>query len=165
MSERETVGKISSDLLQKEYQASDPIEQMQENLNDWEANVSECLEKYKKEFLHDFYLVVISKTEPLMPNVIRHYYTARISCPTPDNDQVVYKYHRAMDMLEFLWVIPDPKTCDFLIQNRLLVPESERDLLNFVLEFTDGTLLQKSKQLNNETPTTGQLLLHKGAPC
>jgi hypothetical protein len=37
-----------------------------------------------------------------------------------------------------------------MTENAIAIPESERELLNFVLDFQDGTLLKLAKKLNGE---------------
>lgn len=147
---RETVGKISAELSQKAPDSVDPIEIERELHQEYEKNVYEAVERYKKEWAGDFYIIVITKKERLMQNVLRNYFFGRESCPTPDYDQTVYLYHRAKEEIEFLWVIPDRETCIMFRENVLKVPESERELLKFVLDFADGTLFKLSKKLNGE---------------
>lgn len=154
---RETVGKISTDLLRKAEPIS-PIEQMRESLTEYEKNINECLETGKKTFPKDFFIVVITKKEPLMPNVIRNYFFPRLSCPTPDYDQTVYKYSLKNDHIEFLWVIPSRDTCFLLVDNRHEVAPAEYALLQFVLKFHDGTLFKIAKSLNNEESLTSPFL-------
>jgi hypothetical protein len=145
---KETVGKVSSELLQKSTHSVSAIEQMEEQLSEYETNIFDCIEKYRLIFLKGFYIVVITKREPLMQNVFRHYFLARQSCPTPDYDQTVYSYIN--DKLSFMWVIPNREACIYLKNNALTVDKSERFLLNFVLQDEDGSLLLKAKQLNGE---------------
>lgn len=147
---KETVGKIASELIQKKPDSLDPIEIERELHQEYEKNVYEAVERYKKQWTSDFYLIVLTKKERLMQNVLRHYFFGRESCPTPDYDQTVYIYHRAKEEIEFLWVIPDRDTCIMMRDNALKVPESERALLKFVLDFADGTLFTLSKKLNGE---------------
>lgn len=157
---RDTVGKISYDLLQKDPVVTDPVEQMQEVLTEYEQNLINTAQEGLLKYDGVFYLVVLFKTEPLMPNVVRNYFFSRNSCPTPDYDQAVYTVNSKERKINFLWTIPDKKTCEYITQNVLLLPPSEKDLIHFVLSFNDGSLLQLCKQLNNETENTGQLILH-----
>jgi hypothetical protein len=150
MEERETVGKLSSELLQKEPDSLDPIEIQRELHKDYEDNISFCVNRHKREIIGDFYVVVITKKERLMENVLRNYFTARASCPTPDYDQTVYRYNKSDDFLEFMWTIPDKGTCHLLRDNAINVAPEERDLRDFVIEFLDGSLLKLSKKLNRE---------------
>ncbi len=149
--ERDTVGKLSSELLP--HQIDDkhtPEDQMRESLTDYEKNIEEAVQRGLLEFAHDFYIVVITKKERLMQNVIRNYFGIRKSCPTPEYDQAVYKYNRHSDVLEFLWVLPSKDTCMAFRACPTWAPLEEQELLKFVLDFYDGTLLTLVKKLNNE---------------
>ena len=144
----DTVGKISSKLIDKPLETNDPIEQMREQLEDYESNIFQCIARYVKVFPLGFYIVVLTKRERLMPNVFRHYFFGRQSCPTPDYDQTVYKY--SPEKIEFLWVIPSKAACIHLKENALTIDKTEQFLLKFVLEFADCTLYNRAKQLNGE---------------
>lgn len=147
---RETVGKISSDLLLKTPDSRDPIELEREMHKNYEQDVFKCIKDNMYLYNDDFYVVVITKKERLMSNVLRNYFFARLSCPTPDYDQTLYKYHWKDDALQFLWVIPSKDTCLYLLQNALQVADEERELRNFVIQFASGDLFALAKKLNNE---------------
>lgn len=145
-----TVGKIATDLAAQDTHAQSPIELERAMHKDYEENIQQCIERGKKEHPGDFYIVVITKKERLLQNVLRHYYLHRSTCPTPEYDQTVYKYFREHDAHQFLWVVPDKITCEMMRDNALQVPDPERDLLRFVLDFYDDTLMKLSKKLNGE---------------
>lgn len=145
-----TVGKIATDLAAQDTHAQSPIELERAMHKDYEENIQQCIERGKKEHPGDFYIVVITKKERLLQNVLRHYYLHRATCPTPEYDQTVYKYFREHDAHQFLWVVPDKITCEMMRDNALQVPDPERDLLRFVLDFYDDTLMKLSKKLNGE---------------
>ena len=147
---RETVGKISSELLAKQPDSQNPIEIERELHKDYENNVYECIDRGKKDFLGDFFVVVITKKEPLMQNVLRHYFFCRLSCPTPDYDQTVYKFFRDTEIVELIWVIPSRDACFILKENSSQVSPVEFGLLEYVLKFADGTLYKLAKSLNGE---------------
>jgi hypothetical protein len=147
---REKIGKISSQLLEKEPDTRDPIELERAMHQDYESNIVECVQEGSRKFSSNFYVVVITKKEKLMPNVIRNYFIHRLTCPTPDYDQTVYFYNRKEDYLEFMWVIPSKDTCDLLRFNALQVDQKEKELLKYVLEFYDGSLLDLARRLNKE---------------
>jgi len=148
---RETVGKISQDLLKKKPDTDCPIELERSLHKDYEANILECFDRAKKSISHDFFIVVLTKKEPLLENVLRHYFFWRVSCPTPDYDQTVYRYSKKKDKLSFLWVIPSRETCLTFIENKQRIVPTEYGLLEFVLKFEDGTLAKKAKRLNKES--------------
>ena len=155
--ERDTIGKISAELLQKAPESRDPIELERAMHADYGKNVFEAVERGIKEYMGDFYIVVTTKMEPLMKNVLRNYYFPRQSCPTPDYDQTVYRYHRNDDKIEFLWVVPSRETCEKFKEHALEIAPEEKELLYFVMEFYDGDLLKKSKRLNRELATSNIL--------
>lgn len=151
MTRRKTVGQISTQL--KENAASNTHtaeDQMREQLERYEYDVLDAVAEGKKKFSDSFYVVVLTKKERLMDNVIRLYFLVRMSCPTPEYDQVVYYYDKKDDRLTNLWVVPSKHTCEMYKAHVLEVPKEEQQLLKFVLDFEDGTLLNKSKLLNNE---------------
>lgn len=148
---RDTVGKISWDLLANSSVLDHSAEeQMKEQLDTYEANMFEAIERGKKDFPQDFYIVVETKKEPKMKNVIRNYFIVRQSCPTPQYDNSVYKYHYATEFCEFLWVLPSKQVYNMMKNRALELPAEERQLLQFVLEDSDGTLLRKCRMLNGE---------------
>jgi len=147
---KEKLGKIAGDLLGKQPDSRDPIELEREMHKDYESNIHECIETTKKKIVGDFYVVVLTKKEKLLPNVIRNYYFGRLTCPTPDYDQTVYRYNATDDYIEFVWVIPSKDTCELLRFNALEVHQSEKELLGYILDFYDGSLLKTAQRLNRE---------------
>lgn len=151
MKQRKTVGELSLQAAQKPEDTRDPIElqrSMQENYID---ELLSCVEANKNKLHGNFFIVVIAKRERLMRNVLRNYFFARLSCPTPDYDQTVFMYNAKDESIEYLWCIPDRETSLTLKQNALAVIPSERQLLKHVLDFSDGTLFRQAKKLNKET--------------
>lgn len=147
---RDTVGKIASELMQKQIETTDPVEQMSENLKDYDKNIQDCIDRYKKIFDGPFYVVVHTRSERLMANVLRLQFTGYRACPTPQWDQTVYLYNPIEDSITFLWVVPSKQACRFFMKNALHIPLDQRELLKFVLDFNDGTLLALAKKLNGE---------------
>lgn len=154
---RQTVGKVATDLLIKEPQEATVTEQMQESLSEYEQNLRECVDKAKKDMIGDFYVVVLTKREKLLHNVFRNYFFPRISCPTPDWDQTVYKYKRKDDHIVYMWTIPAKDACEYLTMNALQLPNEERELLKYVLAFNDGSLMKLAKELNGERAESVEL--------
>lgn len=157
---KETVGKIATDLAQKIPDTKDPIEIQREVHKDYENQIVEAINRGKKDFLKDFFVVVLTKKERLLQNVLRNYFFARSTCPTPEWDQTVYHYHRDEEVLEFLWVLPSKDTCQLFKDNFLKIVPEERPLLDYILKDSSGELLALSKKLNNEVKES--ILLDKG---
>lgn len=150
MSTRKTVGAFSQELLQKQFDTRDPIELQREMQQEYIDNLVVCVEKNINQFKGDFFVVVITKKEPLMPNVLRNYFFTRTSCPTPDYDQTVYKYTYETQELEYLWCVPDRETCFVFLENKDKVIFEETELLDTIIDFNDGSLFRMAKKLNNE---------------
>jgi len=148
---RETLGKISSDLLQKQPEERSVVELERSMQEDYLDHLKECVATHAKIFPDNFYIVVITKNEKLMPNVFRNYFSARLSCPTPEYDQSVFKYIKESEHVEYLWTVPSKDACIHLKENAQYVVKEEQELLRFVLHFLDGTLLNVSKHLNGES--------------
>ena len=149
---RETVGKISSDLIVKSGDNTHSAhEQMCENLTDWDKNVKICMDRYKIIWPNsDFYVLVCTRKNPLMPNVFENYFTGLRACPTPQYDTTLYRYTTKDDKLSFLWVIPSKDTCIYMLENKMYIPPEEWQLLNFVWRFETRELDILAATLNNE---------------
>ena len=116
----------------------------------YSRNCMDCMESGKKRYKGDFFVVVLSKTEPLSPSICRSSFLHRYSCPTPNYDQIVYHYKKSDDALTELWVIPGRDKC-FELKNNALQAQIEKDpLLPHVLNFADGTLDRLMQKLNGE---------------
>ena len=160
---RQTVGYQSRDLILRamtDPSSNDhtPEEQMREQLKDYEENVEIALNAAKKKFDGDFYITVLTKKERLLTNVIRNYFLSRSTCPTPEWDQAVYRYTIQTGTLQFLWVVPAKDICKDLKSRALDIDLEERQLLNFVISFDDGSLFRMAKTLNGEKDDSPLLL-------
>ena len=149
---RDTVGKLSAELLQQDtVKDATAGERMQQQLHDYEAHIAEWVNSGKNNFTGDFFVVVITKRERLMPNVMRNYFIPRKSCPTPTYDQMVYKFHRKDEALEFVWAVPSMVAVKDLLKHKHDIDPSFFALLKMVMDFTDGTLEKKAKTFNDES--------------
>lgn len=102
--------------------------------------LAECVKRHKDTPAFqgkDFFVTVIVKKERLMENVIRRYFVARLSLPTPAYDQTVWRYNRKGD-LEYIWTIPDNNTCQEMYYHPEKVPDNEEWLLRMVRAFMEG---------------------------
>ncbi len=152
---RRTVGQEALDLFQKGAQELSVVALQQEMTREYYQNLIDCALKDRKLYSGRFFIVVITKNERLLPNVFRNYFYSRHTCPTPDYDQSVFKYNNFTEEIEYLWTIPSQDTCFHLYENRFEVCVGERDLLNFVLRFRRGELMNLAKRLNGERREPG----------
>lgn len=157
---KKTVGQAATELASQADNKHTVIDQMEENLTDYEKEVIACAERGYKAYKSDFFVVVLTKKERLLHNVFRNFFLHRKSCPTPEYDQTVYRYLYDKDALEFLWTVPDKETCAVYLTNAVTIAPEERQLLNYVVAFKDGILDQLARKMNNE-PGTSQFLEYK----
>lgn len=147
-----TVGQIAFEEMQKEPDTEATItDYRNEALKHYMDNLYESVDLHKKIYNGDFYVVVTTKREALMQNVIRNYFTARESCPTPAYDQSVFLFKRTVGTLDYLWTIPNKFACLELVKRRLEIGNDEKELLEMVLRFASGDLMRLCLKLNNET--------------
>lgn len=150
MQDNKTVGQLSNELTRSSNGSQDPVELQKEMTKEYCDNVFKAALDGQKHYNHPFYVVVITKREKLMDNVVRSYYFHRGTCPTPDYDQAVFQFDPRRESFQEIWVIPDRDTCQMLYANALEVAPEERELLNYVLDFSSGELFQKALKLNGE---------------
>lgn len=172
---KETVGKISQDAFSKQSGFVSPLEIWKEAEKDYLDNLIWCVNhaigkvdcstmenhdtcKDNPSFDSDFFVVVLIKKEKLLQNVMRNYFIATLTCPTPTHDQSVFYYNHDKESLEFLWAVPDQETCLTFIENKNEVVMEERQLLQNILDFYDGNLYKLAKRLNGEASAPGVAL-------
>jgi len=117
----------------------------------------DAVDRGYKKYNGDFYIHVETKVEKLLTNVVRNYFIDRSTCPTPNYDQAVYRYNRSKGQIEYIWSIPDRETAHHLLLHSNEVVQEEQELLNFVVQFANGSLFKLCKLLNNEKDLTPEL--------
>lgn len=147
---KKTVGAIAAELLQKPDGPTNPQEYQRAQEKDYLAKLLVTAQEGLKLYNSDFYIVVITKKERLMENVIRNYFFSRKTCPTPDYDQTVYKFNHGKDDIEFLWTIPAKDICFDLLENKHRITREEQDLLECVMRYAEGTLMKLAQSENKE---------------
>lgn len=106
---------------------------------------------HRGSIVGDFFLEILNKREKaLTQSLSAGKFKPRRSCPTPSCDQTVYFYNSTDKNVEYMWTIPDKETCSYLLANKAFVDPEEWQLLDLVLKFNDGTLLDLCKKLNGE---------------
>lgn len=150
MQDNKKAGELALERLNHDPETTDVVEMQREMMKEYCDNVMKAASEGLKVYKGPFYVVVITKRERIMHNVLRSYYFHRETCPTPDYDQAVFKFDRNIEKVEEMWVIPDKDTCDDFYTYPLEVHPEERQLLSYVLDYYSGTLLNKAKMLNGE---------------
>lgn len=155
--QRRNLGAIVSDLSQKSTDKISIIEQQAAMQQDYMKNLTEAVDRGYKKYDKDFFIHVETKAEKLLPNTFRNYFIDRLSCPTPNYDQSVFRYNRQSGQIEYLWTIPDRETCFHLKEHTLEVVPAEQALLSLILKFDDGTLFRMMKKYNGEKLETPEI--------
>ncbi len=155
ISSEKKIGMYATELQQKDEKINPvdlqkTIHKGNQSEDSFENQIFECIERGIKMFEHDFYIVVLFKKERLLQNVVRQYFIPRRSCPTPEFDQVVYKYHYIPHDLEFIWVVPDQETCMNIGAFDMCLPGEQQSLIKFAQMFKNGDLDRKCAALNGE---------------
>lgn len=157
---KETLGQTIYNLAGKTPDSLDPIEITEEMGNkEYIKGLNACIEKTIKNYPDDFYITAIRVQVPLMHNkAYKLLFKSRLTCPTPQYDEDVWKYSARDEKLDFIWSVPDIGTCHMLKNNALIVDPEERQLRDFAIAFLDGDLLRKAKELNGEKETSNIIL-------
>jgi hypothetical protein len=155
---KETVGKVALDLMSKDPEVTTVIDQQRAMQEDYLEELTECVMEFRRKHPRDFFVTVLTKSEKLMPNVFRNYFVPRLSCPTPNYDQAVYRYRHEDEEIEFIWSIPCREACFYLRENTAHVSTEEHELLQYVVAFADGTLYHLCRHLNGEYDEKAQIV-------
>ena len=147
-----TVGQLSyeASLLEKEpIRVQEQTAKMHEEYGDELMRaIQKGIETYPGEPI--FFIEDITRQERLMMNVIRHTLIPRLTCPTPNYDQTVYRIIVKDQAIEYIWSLPDRISCITYLENMPIVVDEERELAQFILDFRDGRLELLAQQLNGE---------------
>lgn len=157
-SHKKTIGEYSYELQQKPDEKINPIDLQREvhkgntNEDSFENQIRLTVERGEKVYEKDFFVVVLFRKERLkgLQNVLRQQFFHRRSCPTPEFDQTVYKYHKNDTRLEYLWTIPNWQWAHYMQENKFLFPLDQQVLIQLVDDFFTGKLNELCAKLNKE---------------
>lgn len=124
------------------------LEQSKSMNVDYIGNLELAVNNGKKIYPKDFFVAVLTKHEKALRNTFRKYFHPRLTCPTPNYDQAVYKYDHLKEEAEFIWVVPDQRTCNMMYLNKHLVHGDDLQLLPYVINFIEGRLDDKEIEYN-----------------
>ena len=146
--DRPTVGAISEAAQDMETPSTD-VREVQRGLpSNTIDHVWTAIERGLNEFPHDKIYVLHSRVIDKATKAIRNRYAPHWICPKPNFDNAVYEYDRKHDDLRLLWVLPSMTTANYLLANAVHLDTDSKELLQFVLDFKDGTLDKLAIKLN-----------------
>ena len=142
------------ELDNKKPDTNNLLEQMSQDLSEWDKIIKNCLEIGLKGLPNqDFYIVVLNKHEVIFGDrpVFHILPFVQPVCPSPEYDQTVLKYHKDSGTMEHIWTLPDQDTYNWYVDNTASVSQDRWPLLKFVLKDKAGDLLRQAKILNGES--------------
>lgn len=157
-SPKKTVGEEALKLASKIDKQPDSIELQREihkgsnSEKSYEEEIFETLQRGidDPKIEGDFYIIVLTKRERHLQNVIRNLFFYRQSCPTPEFDQTVYQVKRKTKEINYLWTVPNNSTCQYLPSIKTEIPEDQLILVDMIEKFKSGKLDELAKKLNKE---------------
>ncbi len=145
--QRPTVGALNQQAVTNINQ-SDTWETTQEREKEIMKNMAQFVATKKDEIKGDFFVMLLSKKEKFLEQVIRDRLFALRACPTPNYGQSIWKYHFADDRLEFIWTVPPKEVVMFLKRYPIEMNDMCGDLIKNIFDFIDGTLDKRTVELN-----------------
>jgi hypothetical protein len=139
---RKTVGQEAYDRMINPDENQGIIDTQREVHKSYLKEINNTIDKHK-DWKDPFYVVVIAKKERIMENVIRQYFMARKTLPTPQWDQTVWRFEPAGGDLRFLWCTPDENTAKWMAGNTSEVPPEQYELLRTVLDVLNQKLYNR----------------------
>lgn len=104
-----------------------------------------------KKYDGDFYIQQVTETARGTNRTVKNVSISRNTCPSPDFDQVVYKYKKKDDVLELLWVVPEKQVAYYILSGLDTgdLDPDVYDLVEYVVDFATGELNKKCLEYNN----------------
>lgn len=147
---RKSAGQISQELLNTPVDING-VDQAAESNKKYLSDLYGTMLSFKEKNANlDFFIEVQTIRSRLLHNMIKKMFIGRISCPTPNYDQVVWQYKHKDEELFLIWTIPDRYHCFKLLENANIIDPVLKELTDNVVAFAQGDLYRLSKKLNNE---------------
>ena len=139
------VGKAVYDILKRPQQSllvEDILDQYQ---HAYVEKMREVVQDEIKNYEPPFYIVVFSKKEHWCELVMRNWFVARQTCPSPkflrhefpNHMHTVYSYDKRSDRIEVLWTLPTKQDADTVLKNRHLYDPA---LVKYITDFEKNLL-------------------------
>ncbi len=136
---RKTVGTEAVARLSNPDTKQGIVDTEREINKDYFEQIEICIKRYP-DWRKPYYVIVHTKKEKLLQNVIRRSFFGRQSLPTPQWDQTVWRYYPSSSDLEFLWTLPDENTAMWMADHINEIHPEQHELLQFVLDCLDKKL-------------------------
>lgn len=130
---------------------------VERDAKEWPIILNEMSIKGKQAFGPRFYIDIKHKNERLANEVERKIWIAKRVCPTPTYDQTVYRVDT--EGIHFLWHVPATYVAKQMYKDMLFIPDEEKELLGYVIDFFNGSLDDLCRKENNEKVSDQPIVL------
>jgi len=145
------IGRQAFEKASKHTDETVEVRELSKEMNkDYMTTLVDTALKGKEKHTGNYFVVVLTKVERLISKTLRNYFFTRQSCPTPNCDQTVYMFNPVTEDLTFLWVIPSKRLCKKIYLQKYSIGLHKNELLPFVVDYMEGKLLSRARELNNE---------------
>jgi hypothetical protein len=139
------IGQAVYDIKSKVQEMQTVEETLDEMTPKYFAELKLACEGNEKNFDPPFYVVVLRKKEFWTDNVLRQWFVARQTRPSPkilrqdypNHDHDVWKYDQRTGDVALQWTLPTAQDSDSILRNAQYY---HSDLLHWITDFNKGTL-------------------------
>lgn len=123
---KKTAGELSL-AASKDQTKYDPLEVAHALTEKVADGIRECIANHEKIIGEDEYFIcVITASDPLLVNALRIKYCALLFLPKPRPQQTVFLYNKPKETLRRLWSLPDAKTMAVISEMPHVAPQWQK---------------------------------------
>ncbi len=150
----------NSFLMTVDKQEGIPVGELSKQFtNQYLKDLATCAERGKKHTAGDFYIESIVQVEALLNFTRKRKWIWLNACPTPTPGSAVWKYIKAQDQVEVVWDLPVKRACEWMMSNKAIITPDCYEVMNMVISYYDGSLLQKAMKINGELDGKGSSVI------
>lgn len=143
-----TIGQLSSNIDQVSGEAVESLGNEKEAFKDFLPTLWDTVRVSKISYPDkDIFIEVYREIRPALKTAVNHF-RSRTTCPKPQYNQIVFHYKNNHESIDLLWSLPDEGTCRQIKQYALDVDPEYIELRDFIIDFYDGTLEKKVREIN-----------------
>jgi len=100
------------------------------------------------DYAKKYYIIIFGTSEVASHHINRIKIIVRQTLPLPEWKQTVFSYDNRKNELNYLWSLPNKETSNLMLLN----PDGfDKDLINYIREFLDGSLEKFAIEENEKT--------------
>lgn len=116
---------------------------------DFVQALDKAIDSGKAAYVTDFFIEVCMQDARHLRSTQDHFIVRR-SCPLPEFNRIVYRWHYNDNKIEYLWMLPSKYKALALYSNLLTPDEANNRAREFVMQYMDQSLHKKSDEINLE---------------